>query len=125
MLDDIIVELKDAGETTSRDLEIVNHQLVAIRSTHSTLNEYIFQAFLKVRTIETTEEKLQSIVESMLEIKKYTQQEIEKYSNTVSALSGKIQGFEDTIKIIEKISAESVSDEESEESEVDTSEVPV
>ena len=103
MIDKLIKGLSENGERDTQNLETVRVQLVSIKSTHDALKEYIFQALLNIRSNENDQKKLELAVESLIEVRKYSDQEIERYTNTLSLLSGKIQSVQETIALIDNM----------------------
>ena len=114
MIDKLITGLSENGDRDAKNLETVRLQLAAIRSTHDTLKEYIFQALLNIRNKENTQEKLELAVETLMEIRKYSDQEVERYSATLSLLSGKIQSVQETIALIDDMANSSEENKEDE-----------
>jgi prefoldin subunit 5 len=103
MIDKLIKGLSENGERDTQNLETVRAQIVAIKSTHDALKEYIFQALLNIRSNENTQKKLELAVESLIEVRKYSDQEIERYTAALSLLSGKIQSVQETIALIDNM----------------------
>ena len=58
MIDKLIEGLSENGDRDTKNLETVRLQLAAIRSTHDTLKEYMFQALLNIRNNENTQETI-------------------------------------------------------------------
>ena len=114
MIDRLIDGLTESGKRDTENLEAVKLQLDAIRSTHDALKEYVFQSLLNIRSNENTQEKLELAVSTLIEIKKYSSQEIERYSNALSLLSGKIQCVQETIAQIDSMSNSDNNDREDE-----------
>tara|TARA_B100000700_G_C15059690_1_gene864935 strand:- start:3923 stop:4327 length:405 start_codon:yes stop_codon:yes gene_type:complete len=117
MIEKLVEGLTESGDKDAKSLESVGFQLSAIRSTHNALKEYVFQALLNIRNTEDHQEKLTLAVETLVEIRKYSDQEIERYASSLSLLSGKIQSVQETIALIDGIVNSEAEEKENEESE--------
>ena len=93
-------QIDDLSQRTAVELEKVKSQSTAIEESHSLLREFIFQTTSNVKAADDDKQKLEILGNTLREINKYTDQEIQKYMCNLASLSGRIQGLQQALMLI-------------------------
>ena len=93
-------ELTNLKQRIAQQINTASAQLEAIQQTHSRLVEFVFQTVTSAKSLETNEERLTLAVNGMQEIKKYADQEIQKYTHNLGNLTGKLEGIEIALVVL-------------------------
>ena len=110
---DLTEKIDEKMKEIAANLEQVRIQIEAIKSTHGQLKEFIFQTFLTARTEEALDKKAEILVDAMQQISKYSDQEIQKYLNTIANLSGQMQGLQQSRQMMNNNQEEDTDDSSS------------
>ena len=93
-------DLTALKQSISQEISMSKVQLDTVLSTHNMLVEFVFQVVSTAKSLPTNEERLETLSNGMQEIKKYADQEIQKYTHNLGKLTGKLQGIELALKIL-------------------------
>lgn len=86
--------IEDMKQTVAQEIIKGQLRLQTIQQTYSMLTEYIFQTITSAKSKETNELRLETMSNGMQEIKKYADQEVQKYTHELGVLAGKLQGLD-------------------------------
>ena len=86
--------IEDMKQSVAQEIGKARLKLQTIQQTYSMLTEYIFQTVSSAKSQETNELRLETMSNGMQEIKKYADQEVQKYTHDLGVLAGKLQGLD-------------------------------
>ena len=99
----------------TRQIGSANLKLQTIQETHTRLIEFIFQTLSSVKSQETNEERLTTLSNGIQEIKKYSDQEIQKHTHSLGVLTGKLQGLQAAYETVVSIKTDNGQEDSADE----------
>ena len=110
-------EIIDLKQTIRQKIDTAKSQLEAIRETHKLLIEFVLQTVAAAKSLETNEDRLALLANGMQEIKKYSEQEIQKYTHDLGSFTGMLQGIDVALRTLDSEPADDTDPEEDVEDE--------
>ena len=103
--------IEDMKQSVAQEIGKARLKLQTIQQTYSMLTEYIFQTVSSAKSQETNELRLETMSNGMQEIKKYADQEVQKYTHDLGVLAGKLQGLDIAYNILQNDQVDEEEDE--------------
>jgi hypothetical protein len=103
--------IEDMKQSVAQEIGKARLKLQTIQQTYSMLTEYIFQTVSSAKSQETNELRLETMSNGMQEIKKYAEQEVQKYTHDLGVLAGKLQGLDIAYNILQNDQVDEEEDE--------------
>ena len=92
-------KLNELEMQTSIEIEHARLQAEAIQETHKLLQDYTLQVITNLKAIDENEKKINSLASAIIEIRKYSEQELAKYSSRLFSLTGRLQGLQHALAL--------------------------
>ena len=103
--------IEDMKHSVAQEIEKARLKLQTIQQTYSMLTEFIFQTVSSAKSQETNELRLETMSNGMQEIKKYAEQEVQKYTHDLGVLAGKLQALDIDYNILQNDQVDEEEDE--------------
>ena len=103
--------IEDIKQSVAQEIGKARLKLQTIQQTYSMLTEFIFQTVTSAKSQETNELRLETMSNGMQEIKKYAEQEVQKYTHDLGVLAGKLQGLDIAYNILQNDQVDEEEDE--------------
>ena len=93
-------QIDNLAQSAAFELEKAKSQTQAIEKSHSLLRDFIFQSVTNIKSVDDEKQKLEILGNTLKEINKYTDQEVQKYMCNLASLTGRIQGLRQALELV-------------------------